>query len=190
MHNRYKAIFRRIPILETERLLLRKMERRDSGDMFEYARDPAVTKFLTWNPHNDESFTRRYLTYIAGRYRAGEFYDWALILKSENKMIGTCGFTRIESETHTGEIGYVLNRAYWGRGIATEAVQRVVAFGFDTLGLSRLESRFIDGNAASRRVMEKVGMTFEGFLPEAMIVRGVPCTIGVCAITAEEYQSR
>ena len=164
------------------------MERRDSRDMFEYASDPAVTKYLTWNPHPDEVFTRRYLAYLAGRYRAGEFYDWALILKSQNKMIGTCGFTRIAPETCVGEIGYVLNRAYWGRGLATEAVRRVMAFGFDVLELNRLEARYMDGNIASRRVMEKVGMTFENFLPERMTVRGIPQTIGVCAVTVDEYR--
>ena len=190
MRNRLKQIFRDPPVLETERLLLRAMRPDDSSDMFAYARDPAVTRYLTWAPHPDETYTRRYLTYIAGRYRAGEFYDWALILKAENKMIGTCGFTRIDLTARRGEAGYVLNRAYWGRGLAPEALGRVMAFAFDVLGLDRLESRYMQDNTASRRVMEKAGMTFEGFLPEPMIVRGGPVTVGVCAITEAQYRQR
>ncbi len=187
MANMLKSIFRDPPVLQTNRLILRRMQRSDSRDMFEYARDPAVTRFLTWDPHPDEAYTRRYLTYVASRYKAGEFFDWSLILRTENKMIGTCGFTRIDCKNHLGEVGYVLNKNYWGRGLATEALQRVIQFAFEVLKLGRVESRFMEGNIPSKRVMEKAGMTFEGFAEAPLLTKGRSVAVGVCSISKDAY---
>ncbi|MCI8611870.1 MAG: GNAT family N-acetyltransferase [Clostridiales bacterium] len=187
MANMLKSIFRDPPVLQTNRLILRRMQRSDSSDMFAYAKDPAVTRFLTWEPHPDEAFTRRYLTYVSSRYKAGEFFDWALVLRTENKMIGTCGFTRIDCKNGLGEVGYVLNRNYWGQGLASEALQRVIQFAFDVLNLNRVESRFMEGNTPSRKVMEKSGMTFEGFSDEPLMTKGQSVAVGVCSITKDAY---
>lgn len=189
MRNALKDIFRDPPILETERLILRRMDVRDSRDMFEYARDPFVTKFLTWDPHPDEAYTRRYLSFIDRRYKAGEFYDWALILRAENKMIGTCGFTRIDYKKKCGEIGYVINKSYWGQGLATEAVGQVVRFAFTVLQLKQLEAHYMERNLASKRVMEKAGMHFAGFLDKPLSVKGQNVPVGVCSMTDIDYQN-
>jgi ribosomal-protein-alanine N-acetyltransferase len=109
------------------------------------------------------------------------------VLDSEDKMIGTCGFTRFDYNNNSGEIGYVINPAYRGRGIADEAVRAVMQFGFETLRLNRIEAKFIEGNSASMRVMEKTGMTFEGYHRSSMYIKGDYRTIGVCAILRDEY---
>ena len=82
-----------LPELQTERLLLRRMKKLDYRDMYDYACREDVTQYLTWYPHPNSMYTLRYLTYIVTRYRAGEFFDWAVICKENRKMIGTCGFT-------------------------------------------------------------------------------------------------
>ena len=179
-------IFRRMPVLETERLILRAMSRSDSGDMYDYARREDVTKYLLWYPHTDLHYTAEYLKYVENRYKAGDFYDWAVVLKSNGKMIGTCGFTRIEHQSDLGEIGFVINPDYHGRGYATEAAGRVIKFGFEVLGLHRIEARFIQGNAASLAVQKRLGMKLEGYMRDAMIVKGEFRTIGVSALLAEE----
>ena len=86
------------PVLETERLVLRRMKRSDADDMFEYASDPEVTRYLLWEPHADPRQTARYLAFIQSRYKSGEFFDWAVTDKRTGKMIGTCGFTRFNFE--------------------------------------------------------------------------------------------
>jgi ribosomal-protein-alanine N-acetyltransferase len=101
-------------------------------------------------------------------------------------MIGTCGFTSIDAANNSGEVGYVLNPDFHGRGYATEAVKRVIAFGFKNLELHRIEAKFMQGNDASLRVMEKVGMTFEGYHRDAMLVKGKYRTIGISAIISDE----
>lgn len=112
--------------------------------------------------HPDRRFTYNYLSYINSRYKSGEFYDWAIVAKHSGKMIGTCGFTRFNFQAYSAEIGYVLNPAYWGKGVAAEAARRVIRFGFDTLELHRIEARYMENNTQSRRVMEKLGMTYDG----------------------------
>ena len=180
-------IFSKIPTLTTDRFILRRLSPDDSDDMYEYAKDKEVTEFLTWSPHENKGFTLEYLTYLQTRYDSGEFFDWAIICKSSGKMIGTCGFTRFDYKNDCAEIGYVINPDYHGQGIATEVVARVVEFGFNDLLLNRIECRFIDGNTASRRVMEKNAMTFEGILRGGMLIKGDYKDIGICAILRKDF---
>ncbi len=179
--------FRDPPQLQTRRLLLRKMLKTDYRDMYEYASQERVTQYLLWRPHDSEAYTYKYLQYIQSRYRAGDFYDWAIVVRGQNKMIGTCGFTSFNTEANSAEVGYVLNPAYWGFGLAPEAVSAVLRFGFVDLRLNRIEARYMEGNSRSRRVMEKVGMRYEGTNRESMHVKGQYVSIGVCAILRSEY---
>lgn len=201
-----QRIFRDPPILNTPRLTLRRMLKSDAKDMYEYASQSRVTRYLLWREHDDLTYTTRYLSYLQSRYRQGEFHDWAIVLREgssepsplasvfldkaelvRGKMIGTCGFTRFMPEHRGAEIGYVVNPAYWGQGIAPEAVRAVLHFGFTELHLHRIEARYMVGNEASRRVMEKVGMTFEGVAKESMFVKGSFVSIGTCAILRDEF---
>ena len=181
-------IFSNMPTLTTERLVLRPMRRDDSFDMYQYACREDVTEFLLWSPHRSRGYTEEYLKYIESRYAIGDFYDWAIVYKESGKMIGTCGFANIDTVNNTGELGYVLNPEFRGRELALEAAREVVRFGFEELSLHRIEARYMQGNDASRRVMEKLGMTFEGFSRDSMLVKGSYKTIGVCAMIKEEFK--
>ena len=183
-------VFSNIPTLETERLILRKIKIDDVDDMYEYSKNPEVTRYLVWSPHPDKEYTFEYISYLQSRYKCGDFYDWGVINKFDNKMIGTCGFTRFDFVNNSAEMGYVLNTDYHGVGIATEASFAVMKFGFERLGLNRIECRYIIGNDASRRVMEKNGMTFEGVRREGMLIKGVYRDIGICSILKSEYMNK
>ncbi len=181
--------FSHIPELLTDRLTLRKMLVSDAGDMYEYACRSDVTKYLTWKPHPDRLYTKEYLQYLGNRYSAGMFYDWSIVFEPDAKMVGTCGFTSFNCPADSAEIGYVLNPDYWGRGIAKEAVLRVMQFGFEELHLHRIEAKFMQGNEASLHVMQHCGMTFEGYLRDAMLVKGNYVTVGVCSILSSEWNA-
>ena len=183
-------VFSNIPILRTERLSLRAMHPIDTEDMFDYARREDVTKYLLWKPHESKAYTEDYLRYIQSRYALEDFYDWAVIERESRRMIGTCGFTRIDTENDSAEIGYVLNPDFHGRGYAAEAAAKVVEFGFLTLGLNRIEARFMQGNDASLRVMEKLGMSFEGYHRDAIYVKGSYRTVGFCAMTRRDFSEK
>ena len=182
-------IFSRIPTIETERLILRGMRVSDKEDMYEYACLPTVTRFLTWEPHTSISYTKQYLEYIGSRYRVGDFYDWAVVYKENGKMIGTCGFSRIDCRNDLGEVGYVLNPDYWGKGIAAEAVWAVMEFGFDKMNLHRIEARFMKGNENSLKVMKKCGMQYEGMGRENLFVKNRYVDVGVCSILQSEFKA-
>lgn len=184
-----KHIFKRTSKIETERLLLRKIKMADAQDMYDYASRSEVTRYLLWYEHPDLGFTKRYIAYLDTQYRAGKFYDFAIIERESKKMIGTCGFTRLDEEKKMGEIGYVLHPSFWGRGYATEAVTAIIRFGFEKMGLCRIEGRYMANNTASCRVMEKCGMKLEGVYADFMVIKGRPEAIGVCTIYADEKGS-
>ena len=175
-------VFRTIPVLHTERLCLRKILPFDYKDMYEYSCRDDVTKYLMWKKHPCEEHTRQYIEYLQSRYRIGDYYDWAIEDKNTKKMIGTCGFTRFDFSNNSAEVGYVLNPSFWGQGICAEALSKIIEFGFETLGLKRIEARFMEENFQSRRVMEKCNMKFEGILKSAVYVKKEYKNIGICAI--------
>ena len=185
--------FEYLPILETPRLTLREIKPKDSVDMFEYAQLNEVTRYLLWREHSDEDQTRRCIKRMRQWYRNSEYYDWAIIYKGSEdddeimrsyrgRMIGTCGFASVDNENKVGEIGYVLNPKLRGKEIIVEAARAVMDFGFDELCLNRIEAKYIIGNSASRRVMEKLGMQYEGTMRSYMLIKGMYRDIGMCAI--------
>lgn len=181
--------FSHLPELTTPRLTLRKMLVLDTEDMYAYACRADVTQYLTWYPHPDRDYTRQYLQYLGNRYAAGMFYDWAIVYEPDCKMVGTCGFTSFNCSADSAEVGYVLNPEYWGKGIAQEALQRVLRFGFENLQLNRIEAKYIRENERSRRLMERVGMRFEGIMREGMLIKGSYVDVGICSILRKEWEA-
>ncbi len=182
-----RKIFSDMPTLRTERLVIRPMQTSDAFDMHEYASREDVTEYLLWSPHTSVGYTRSYLNYIEERYSNGDFYDWAITLAENGKMIGTVGFTSIDTVNRIGEIGYVVNPDYHRLGYGFEAAKKIVVFGFSELGLHRIEAKFMKGNDASLAVMKKLGMTFEGYHRDSMLVKGKYRTIGISSVLESEY---
>lgn len=185
----FKNLFRNIselPAFETERLILRQLLIRDKNDMFEYSKNPEVTKYLLWKEHENAEFTAKYLKYLQPKYRRGECWEWAIVNKAENKMIGTVGFVSFDNEHNCAEVGYVISDKYWGNGYAPEALDRIISFGFGELYLNRIYARHIVGNENSGRVMQKCGMSFEGIQRKSMYIKEKYEDIAVYAIIKDE----
>lgn len=184
-----EILFSKTDIIVTNRLLLRKIRLSDAKDMYEYASDNDVVKYLTWGPHPDVAYTKRYLATVERAYKNKTFFDWAVVLKVNHKMIGTCGFTSFDYSNCMCEIGYVLNPRYRGYGIMPEAVNAVIEFAFDKLGAKTVEAKFMKGNDASLRVMEKCRMSFEGYTPSAIMCRGERIDVGRCTLNVADYRT-
>ena len=164
--------FFRMPQLGTDRLILRRMNMSDTADIFEYGRDPEVTRHVLWAPYRSPQEAKAYLRFILRQYRGGEPSSWGIVLRDSGKLIGTIGFMTW-SETHrSAEVGYSLSRAYWNRGYTTEALREVIRFGFEEMGLNRIEAQHEVDNPASGRVMEKAGMRREGVLRGRLFNKG------------------
>ena len=98
---------------------------RDAPDIYDYSRDPEVARHVLWTAHTSPSESRSYIRYMLRRYRLGEPSSWGIVLKRENRVIGTIGFMWIQEENASAEVGYSLGRAYWNQGIMTEALRLI-----------------------------------------------------------------
>lgn len=154
--------------LETERLILRRFKSGDEEDMFKgWCNDPEVSKFLYWPPHGDIEVTRSIMNEWISKYDDGAYFNWAIELKEEGKLIGNISVVKLNEKIDSAEIGYCMSRAYWGRGIMPEALRTVIGFLFDEVGMNRIAATHDVNNPKSGRVMEKAGMKTEGTLRQA-----------------------
>jgi ribosomal-protein-alanine N-acetyltransferase len=170
-------------VIETDRLVLRQMAWDDLDALAELYADPEVMRyigsgqprtreqsqkslelFMTDNAHAWSPETLARLPQLRQVIeRGGPFGLWATVLKAEGRMIGRCGLIPWNLDgRHEVEVGYMLAKPYWGRGLATEAAVAIREHGHHRLGFRRLVSLIQPGNVASRRVAEKVGMRYEG----------------------------
>lgn len=185
--NRVKEVFKNIPVIETQRLILRKITVNDTSDMYDYSKDPELTKYLTWSPHKSEQETFRYLKLIEKKYAQGVFWDFGIEHRDDSKFIGTCGFTSFDYGTNSAEIGYVISPDYHGKGIAVEAAYAVMKFGFAVFDLDFIVARLIKGNDPSERVMQKMGMTYVDTYKNSLYVKGEYKTVVEYKITKKEF---
>ncbi len=182
--------FRNIPVLETKRLTLRKILPKDEDDMYEYSKDPETSKYLLWEPHTSRNFTRAHIRYLQKSYQNASFFDWALIEKESGKMIGTCGFTEIYEKEKRAEVGYVIAPSYQRKGFAPEALEKVISYGFDTLGLTELCARFMEDNLASQKVLERLGFTDCTGRKETLVKRGKKQRILTYSLTKSQHKEK
>lgn len=108
--------------------------------------------------------------------------------KGDGHIVGTCGFVNWSLDHARAELGYAIHREYWGQGLVPEAVRAMISFGFEKIGLNRIEARCIAENTASARVMEKAGMSYEGTLRQREFIKGAYRNIKLYAILESEYR--
>lgn len=153
--------------LETDRLILRRFVKADAESVYKnWASDDEVTKYLTWETHKSAEDSARYVDFCLDGYKNADFYQWAIELKETGETGGNVSVVRI-TEDGAAELGWVLGRALWGRGIVPEAAEEVMRFLFDEVGFSRIYAEHDIENVKSGRVMQKIGMAYEGVLREA-----------------------
>lgn len=185
-----ESVFSSLPVLETRRLRLRALSMRDERDMFRYASDPEVSRHVLWEAHETPRQTRSTLRAALKQYRTGAPASFAIERRSDRRMIGTIGFMWVSCEHRSAEVGYSLARDCWNQGYATEALAAVLRFGFDTLGLNRIEAQHELTNPASGRVMEKCGMTCEGILRQRVFNKGRFSDVKLYAILRDDPRPR
>ena len=174
--------------LETKRLNLRKMKDSDADTMFKmWASDNEVTKYMTWHTHQDKSETEEILKRWVSFYSDIKFYHWGIELKEEKLLIGSISSVIFEENTKTVEVGYCISRKYWNQGLTSEALRRIIEYFFDSVGVNVVRATFDTRNIASRKVMEKCGMTFEGVKRLAAATSSGIGDLGMCSITRLEY---
>ena len=164
--------------IETPRLLLRRLAPADAPAMYRnWASDPAVTRFLRWEPHKDETETFALLTAWEELYPNPDYYQWCLVDKATGEVFGAISLTVgccSEPEAAAGwqargfdtsqgvwEPGYCIGRAWWGKGYTTEALNAVVDYWFTRTDSTWLACFHAVGNPASGAVMQKAGFVYD-----------------------------
>jgi ribosomal-protein-alanine N-acetyltransferase len=151
------------PIINTERLELRRLKYEDADEIFyTYASKPEVTKFMAWPTHVRLADTRSFLDYAVHAWDDGRDYSFSIRIPASNRLIGSFG---LMNDAGKVQFGYALSPNYWGRGYATEVCITMMTMLKGIGGLYRVGT-FVDvDNIASSRVLLKSGLVEEARLP-------------------------
>ena len=177
-------------LLETDRLILRRFVMEDAEAMYRnWASEDEVTKFLTWPTHSDVEATKFVLGNWIADYSKDNFYNWVIELKETGEVIGNISVVDVRENTACALLGYCMGTKWWGQGIMPEAGREVIRYLFEEVGFSRIAATHDKNNPKSGRVMQKIGMTYEGTLRKAGF-----CNQGVIdevwySILKDEYQN-
>ena len=178
--------------LETDRLILRRLEFSDASDMFNnWCNDEEVTRYLPWYVHGNIEVTNELLDMWIKDYNNSHVYRWIVILKDSNKAVGTVDVVGKDIDNKVFELGHCYSKETWGKGIATEVFNRVIKFLFDEVGVEVITAKHNENNIASGKVMIKANMTYDGTLRSRVIDKVTKERVGlVCySITRDEYLS-
>ncbi|MUN37319.1 GNAT family N-acetyltransferase [Actinomadura litoris] len=178
--------------IETERLALRPFREGDLDGLYAYQSLPEVARFLYWEPRNLEE-SRSFLQQKMGASTVEREGDWlvlAVVWRETGALIGEVNLQWRSREHRQGEIGYILNPQYHRKGFATEAAEAVLRLGFEGLGLHRVVGRLDGRNAASARVLKRLGMRREAHLLQNEMVKGEWTDEVVYAMLEDEWKAR
>jgi RimJ/RimL family protein N-acetyltransferase len=154
-----------MPTIDTARLRLRPFSP-DDAPAYHAAvlSDADVMRYLPTGEPLPAAHTGPVLDRIRDHWEQYSYGLWAVIHRADDRLIGHCGLHMLPEGTDV-EVAYALAKAYWGQGLAAEAARASLRYGFETLGLERIIAVAMPANTPSLRVMEKIGMAYQGVIP-------------------------
>jgi len=145
-----------MPTVIFDGYMLRTIIKKDYLDMFDYGKDPEVTRFLTWSHYQKPIEAKNAIKKIFyPRVKRGLPRGYAIIDINKNKMIGTIDFHSKKPGENGAEIGYVIHRDYWNQGVMTKALAELIRVGFEHLKYDIIHIKHMKNNVASQKVIEK-----------------------------------
>ena len=159
-------------VLTGQRLVLREFAQDDWEDVYSFASQPDMSRYQAWGPDTPDD-VRAYIdrARAAAREEPRSAFILAVALVETGRVVGTGDLYIRSQRFRSGEIAYGISPAYWGQGRATEVARLLLGFGFDALTLHRIAGTCDPRNVASARVLEKVGMRYEGRMRETRLIR-------------------
>lgn len=165
--------FRDFPVLQTERLVLRRIVAADVPALFQIFSDEVVMRFWSSLPMAEPAEAENLVRRIDENWNAARGIEWAITLRGgDGTLVGKCGFHRWLPDHARAEVGYAVARPHWRRGIASEAVSALLEFGFGRMGLHSVEAQTDPGNDASNATLLGLGFRQEGHQRENFRVAG------------------
>ena len=164
--------FTPFPNLETERLLLRRVNGNDANEIFALRSNPETMKYIPRPLVKSIDDALEHIAMIDAKIESNEGINWAITYKDNPKLIGIIGHYRIKPEHFRAEVGYMLLPEYNGKGIISEAIKEVVNYGFNAMKLHSIEAIIDPENFGSERVLQKCGFVKEAHLKENEFYEG------------------
>lgn len=159
--------------VETERLILRRFRYTDDDAMLKYwIADEKIQSLYSEPVYTTKEEVKELLDKYIGSYEKSDYYRWAVIEKNSNECIGQIAYFLVDSKNHFAEIEYCIGSDFQCRGYATEATKAVIAYGFNNIGLHKVQICTKTINKPSKRVIEKCGFTYEGTLRDYFYMNG------------------
>ena len=177
-------------IIETGRLVLRPFVPEDAAAMFRnWASDPEVTRYLTWPAHETAEVTALVLRDWCRHYSDEAFYQWAIVPRDLGEPIGSIAVVASNSQANWVELGYCIGKAWWHQGMVSEALNALIPFFFEQVGVGRIQARHDPRNPHSGAVMRKCGMRWEGTLRRSDRNNQGICDAVLYSLLKEEFEA-
>ena len=178
-------------ILSDGNILVRPLQLDDAQQLFEAARE-SIREMSPWLPWCHDNYaieeTREYLAVRVNDKTEEEAYGFGIFDRSTRKFLGGVGLSSFVRAHRMANLGYWVRTSATKQGAASKAARLVARFGFDQLGLQRIEILVAVPNLASQRVAEKIGAVREGVLRKRLLVRGVPQDAAVFSLIADDLK--
>jgi ribosomal-protein-alanine N-acetyltransferase len=176
------------PVLETKRLLLRQITLADAENLFSFFSDPQVMRFYDCEAFASIEQAIGIIQRFAEWFERQNGFRWGIALKAEPAtLIGTCGLFAWHKPYRIATLGYELTPPYWRRGIMSEAVGAIVAYGFRELNLNKICALVVTDNLASAKLLERLSFRKEGVMRQAQFVNGKYDDLIAYALLREEW---
>jgi ribosomal-protein-alanine N-acetyltransferase len=174
-------------MLETERLVLRLLKLEDAERVEELASDYDVAKTTLTIPHPyPKGSSKQFISSMVDAEKEGKIVIFAVINKEDKRLIGIINISN--NKTHErGELAYWIGKPFWGKGFGTEAANAILKLGFEELHLNRIFAAAFTNNPGSWRIMEKIGMKYEGTLKQHVVKWGEYKDLTYYGILADEF---
>ncbi len=177
--------------LSTNRYILRKLEQSDAKQMFEnWSGDDEVTKYLTFQAHKNIEQTQKLIYLSQNTYDDPSFYQWNIVDKQNNEVVGCACFIKIDDDIKSAEVGYWIAKKHWGRGAMTEILTELLRFAFEEVNFNKITAEYMTPNVGSGKVLQKCGFTYEGTLRQNIKANDTKIyDVAVYSILKSEYEN-
>ncbi len=177
-------------VLHTNRLDLREPRLTDTADIFAIKSDPVVTEGYCTEAYTTVDRATSWISMVIEGYGRSEHIMWFITLAGQQRVIGNCTLWNLDLPSRCGELGYEFHKDFWKKGYASEAVLEVVKFGFEKMGLNRIEAVPFNHNTPSVMLLERTGFTLEGTMREKRLFKGHYHDQVIYAMLRKDWENR
>jgi len=181
-------LLKEFPEYELDNIMMRKLREEDAISMLNYISNPKVNKYLPDDAElNNRAEIKDMIKSVNQGFMDSNKIRWGIVDKESLKVIGDCGFYKIDLKNQTGEISYRLSTEFWGQGIMSKVLKKMLFFGFEEIDLNRIEASVIPGNKGSLHILENNGFKKEGVLRDSLLKNNKYYDLIVYSILKRDY---